>query len=220
MQWNLRFAFGNGQFRKVYEKVLKKFPWQYLNWKTQVTTGILLFFFLLYSKEALISINNFFSNSKHSRYICQPKAKYVQSRLEFLKFARCSKFDPNDRSERRAKRSVVTENPSGTIGGETPFATYLTVPRKPTSSLITQRNLPTFPRNPRKETKAKIEGARKEQRFLSPFPTSPKNRFFHFFSSYFLSHIYIYISSFLETIFLHFYVCSPNIYRSARKKGR
>lgn len=158
-------------------------------------------FFLLYSKEALISINNFFSNSKHSRYICEPKAKYVQSRLEFLKFARCSKFDPNDRSKHRAKRSVVTENPNGTIGGESPFATYLTVPRKPTSSLITQRNLPTFPRNPRKETKAKIEGARKEQRFLSPFPTSPKNRFFHFFSSYFLSHIYIYFSLFGDDIF-------------------
>lgn len=92
-----------------------------------------------------------------------------------------------------SRKTFRRENPSGTIGGETPFATYLTVPRKPTSSLITQRNLPTFSRNPRKETKAKIEGARKEQRFLSPFPTSPKNRFFHFFSSYFLSHIYIYI---------------------------
>lgn len=111
-----------------------------------------------------------------------------------------------------SRKTFRRENPSGTIGGETPFATYLTVPRKPTSSLITQRNLPTFPRNPRKETKAKIEGARKEQRFLSPFPTSPKNRFFHFFSSYFLSHIYIYFFLFGDDIFTFLRLFAEHLY--------
>lgn len=181
--------------------------------------NITFFFPFVFEGGVNFEVDNFFSNSKHSRYICEPKAKYVQSRLEFLKFARCSKFDPNDRSKHRAKRSIVTENPSGTIGGETPFATYLTVPRKPTSSLITQRNLPTFRGILAKRQRRRSRGRGKNNVSFPPFQLP--QRIVSFTSSLLIFfHTYIYISPFLETIFLHFYVCSPNIYRSARKKGR
>lgn len=101
----------------------------------------------------------------------------------------------------RSECRVVTKNPSGwTIGGET---LYPTIPRKPTGSLIAQRNLPTFPRNPRKETKAKIE---ERTTFPLPalFPTSPKDlRFFHFFSSF-----YSLLYTLLPFWGRYFYVCS------------
>lgn len=155
-------------------------------------------FFLLYSKEAFRG-RWFFLQLKTLALHLWTESEICSESFGIFKIREMFEIR-SEWSIEASRKTFRRENPSGTIGGETPFATYLTVPRKPTSSLITQRNLPTFPRNPRKETKAKIEGARKEQRFLSPFPTSPKNRFFHFFS-YFLSHIYIYFSLFGDDIF-------------------
>lgn len=118
-----------------------------------------------------------------------------------------------------SRKTFRRENPSGTIGGETPFATYLTVPRKPTSSLITQRNLPTFRGILAKRQRRRSRGRGKNNVSFPPFQLP--QRIVSFTSSLLIFfHTYIYISPFLETIFLHFYVCSPNIYRSARKKGR
>lgn len=122
--------------------------WQYLN--SSYATGILLFLFVLSdSKET----DNSFKTSEK----CSATDNCNNKRIEKFNLIPFANYH---RSECR----VVTKNPSGwTIGGETP---YPTIPRKPTGSLIAQRNLPTFPRNPRKETKAKIE-----ERTTFPLPS-------------------------------------------------